>query len=85
MRTLVIFLIVFGAGIGIPILALFNCGGWNEGTMQVAYCVVDTPDLRFVAEVVYAVVLLSSFTLGLPIFVYLMILLALALLLRWLS
>lgn len=53
--------------------------------MQVAYCVVDTPDLRFVAEVVYAVVLLSSFTLGLPIFVYLMILLALALLLRWLS
>lgn len=83
MRTLIAFAIVFGAGIGLPVLALFNCSGWNEGSMRVATCIVDTPALREWAEILYGFLLLASFLAGIPLLIYLAFLIALALFIRW--
>jgi hypothetical protein len=82
-RTLIAFAIVFGAGIGLPVLALFNCSGWNEGSMRVATCIVDTPALRDWAEILYGFLLLASFMGGIPLLIYLVMLIAVALFIRW--
>jgi len=53
-----------------PVAIMGNCSGWNEGSMQVASCVVDVAPLRHLADLLYGWVLLSAFLLGLPILVY---------------
>lgn len=82
MRTLIAFAIVFGAGIGLPVLALFNCSGWNEGSMQVATCIIDTPGLRDWSEILYGFLLLASFMAGIPLLIYLVVLIVLTLFIR---
>ena len=57
----------------VPIFAMGNCGGWNEGSMTVANCVVDTPFLRDLADSFYGFALLSAFTLGVPVLIYLVV------------
>jgi len=64
-------LLVFSLCVLLPILAMLNCEGWNEGSGTCTACLIDTPFLRGVAESLYGWLLLSAFTLGLPIFVYL--------------
>jgi len=55
----------------VPVMAMGNCSGWNEGSMAVASCAIDTPFLRELANFYYGYLLLSAFTLGVPIFIYL--------------
>lgn len=71
-------LLVFGSCVLLPILAMLNCRGWNEASGTCTSCFIDTPFLRGVAESLYGWLLLSAFTLGLPIFVYLLLALLLA-------
>lgn len=54
-----------------PIWGMMNCDGWNEGSGKVTGCDVDTPFLRAYAEGYYAFMLVSSFTAGVPILIYL--------------
>jgi len=76
-QTRTMFLIV-GASLALPALAMLNCGGWNEGSGKVASCAIDTPFLREISEFFYNWLLLSAFTLGLPILVYLLLVLVAA-------
>jgi hypothetical protein len=70
--------LVFGSCVVLPILAMINCEGWNEGSGTCTACFIDIPFLRGVAESLYGWLLLSAFTLGLPIFAYLFLVLVLA-------
>lgn len=63
----IIFYFVFFA---LPFLGMLNCEGWNEGSMKVSSCYVDSEFLRFFAELFYGLLLLSAFTLFVPFFVY---------------
>jgi len=54
-----------------PLLIMGNCSGWNEGSMTVASCVVDVRLARDLADLLYGVVLISAFFLGIPILAYL--------------
>ena len=62
--------ILFGA-IALPILLVANCSGFTSATMQVGTCTLDWPILRSLADQVYGWLLISSFTLGIPVFLYL--------------
>ncbi len=61
---------LLGYLVGGPVLVVLNCHGWNEGTMAVTGCLVDTPGLREAADTIYAIGLVSAFTLGLPLILY---------------
>lgn len=54
-----------------PIWGMMNCEGWNEGKGRVMGCEIDTPFLRAYAEGYYVFMLVSSFTAGVPILIYL--------------
>ncbi len=56
-----------------PIVLMGNCSGWNEGSMQVASCTVDFPLAWSLANLLYGVLLLSAFMLGLPILAYVLV------------
>ncbi len=58
---------IFLAG---PILAALNCPGWNEGVGSTGECVIDTEFLRKLASASYTMLLISAFTLFLPILIY---------------
>jgi hypothetical protein len=66
-------LLIVGVLLILPALAMINCGGWNEGSGKVTSCLIDSPFLREFSESLYGLLLLSAFTLGLPIFVYLLL------------
>lgn len=61
-------------GVLAPFLVASACSGWNEGSMQVASCSPDWPFLYGWANVVYGMLLLSAFTVGIPILIYLAVL-----------
>lgn len=53
-----------------PIVIMGNCSGFNEGSMKVETCAVDFPLARGLADMLWGVVLLSAFILGLPVLAY---------------
>ncbi|MEJ5217486.1 hypothetical protein WG622_04490 [Cognatishimia sp. D5M38] len=55
-----------------------RCSGWNEGSMQVAACSPDWGWLAEMANSLYAFVLVASFMGGIPILIYLIIVLILS-------
>ena len=55
-----------------------RCSGWNEGSMQVAACSPDWAWLAEMANSLYAFVLVASFMGGIPILIYLVIVLILS-------
>lgn len=66
-------LIVLSAAIVLllgPIVIMGNCSGFNEGSMKVANCAVDFPLARGLADLLWGIVLLSAFILGLPVLAY---------------
>lgn len=63
-------LIISFCGFVLPILAMVNCLGWNEGSMSVSGCVVDFPFARAYADVYYGLLLFSAFMLLMPLGVY---------------
>jgi len=71
-RRLIVGSIVIVLFLG-PIAIMGNCSGWNEGSMKVAACTLDSRLLRDLADLLYGVVLISAFILGLPILLYIAI------------
>ena len=66
-------LAIYFVGIILPILAMYNCSGFNEGSMAVDHCVVDHILIRKYASFWYGVVTISSFMFMIPIVVYIYI------------
>lgn len=66
------------ARVGVPALAMFNCTGWHEGSMAVSACAVDLEFLRDMANGAYAVVMIATFMGGVPVVIYLGVLIMVA-------
>lgn len=73
--TMLVFFLLFVVA---PIWGMMNCEGWNEGTMAVTVCDVDTPFLRGYAEAYLGFVLMAAFMGGIPIAIYLAVIWILA-------
>jgi uncharacterized membrane protein len=54
----------------LPILGIKNCPGWNEGSMAVHSCIIDGNIFREYADLYYAFLLLSAFLMGIPVIIY---------------
>ena len=65
--------IVCAIAILVPALIMSSCGGWNEGTMAVQSCSPEWPWLYEASNLLYGVLLVSVFILGLPIILYLVV------------
>lgn len=66
-RTRIPFYILF---LVCPVLGMMNCQGWNEGSMAVKSCVVNIGLLQVYANFYYALLLISSFALLIPLIIY---------------
>ena len=53
----------------LPFIGMKNCSGYDEGSMQVESCVIESPVLKNYAEFYYDLVLLTAFT-GFPGIIY---------------
>ncbi|WP_020681020.1 hypothetical protein [Marinobacterium rhizophilum] len=62
--------ILYGVGFLLPMLALFGCDGFNEGSMKVSSCFIGFSAFEDFANAVYGFVLVSAFMLGIPILLY---------------
>jgi len=62
--------VIFFIAFVLPLLGMANCNGWNEGTMTVKSCVIDGQLFRGYANVYYAFLLMSAFTVFIPIYLY---------------
>lgn len=56
----------------LPYLGMTNCEGWNEGSMEVACCTIDSKILRAYADFYFSFIVLSSFMLLIPVVVYIL-------------
>ncbi len=65
--------VVTAIGILLPILAMLNCSGWNEGSGMVKACVIDGPLFRSAANFAYGFVVISVFIGFIPVFLYIAI------------
>ena len=57
----------------IPLLAMQNCSGWNEGSMEVSTCLVDISIFREFASFCYNILLISAFMAFLPLIFYVLV------------
>ena len=57
-------------GVILPILAMWQCSGWNEGSMEVESCFIDTSVTRGFANFLYGIVLVSAFAGCVPCCIY---------------
>ncbi|QTN35980.1 hypothetical protein [Cognatishimia activa] len=73
-----VFLAFLFLSFAVPIWIMSRCSGWNEGSMQVAACSPDWIWLAEMANSLYAFVLVASFMGGIPILIYLVIVLILS-------
>ena len=53
-----------------PVLGMKNCEGWNEGSMTAKSCIIDNSFLHAYADFYYGLLLISSFTLLIPLLIY---------------
>jgi len=53
-----------------PILAMLNCKGFNEGSMKVSKCFIDSSLIRSYASFYYGWLTISSFMMFIPVFIY---------------
>ena len=68
-RRLIVLSVAIALLLG-PVVIMGNCSGFNEGSMKVAACAVDFPLARALADIVWGIVLISAFMIGLPILAY---------------
>jgi len=68
-RKVLAFFIYF-VGLVLPVLAMLNCSGWDEGSMQVQSCVIDSDFIRAYANFYYALLLFSAFMVLIPLIIY---------------
>jgi len=61
-----------------PILAMLNCEGFNEGSMAVETCFIDSDLIRGYANFYYGWLVISSFVLFIPIIIYIVIVIQVA-------
>lgn len=77
-KTTVIKIVTYFVGLVMPILGMLNCGGHHEGTMQVSSCIIDCSITRSYANFYWGWVTMSSFMLGIPIIIYIVVVIQLA-------
>lgn len=69
-KKVLIVITAFFIGIVLPILGMYNCSGFNTGTMSVQSCIIDNALLRSYANFYSGWVIMSSYVLFVPIFAY---------------
>jgi hypothetical protein len=69
-KSTIFALAIYFIAFALPIIGMMNCSGWNEGSMAVKSCAVDSPFLRSYANFYYGWLLLSAFMIGAPILAY---------------
>ena len=68
-RTLVK-LVCYFIGFILPILAMYNCTGFNAGNGTVTDCVIDAPFIREYANFYFGWITISSFMFFIPVIIY---------------
>lgn len=69
----IIRLTIYSLAFLLPLLAMQNCSGWNEGSMEVSTCMVDISILREFASFCYNILLISAFLAFIPLILYVLI------------
>jgi len=72
-KTKIIRVIMYSLTILVPLLAMENCSGWNEGSMEVSTCYVDISIFREFANLCYSGLLISAFLAFIPLIIYILI------------
>lgn len=63
---------VYFVGLVLPLLAMLNCEGFNEGSMAVKSCVIDSELVKAYASFYFGWITISSFMLFIPVFFYIL-------------
>lgn len=71
-------LCIYFIGLILPILGVLNCSGWDEGSMQVQSCYIDSEFIRSYANFYYALLIYSAFIMLIPIIIYIGIIVLIA-------
>jgi len=69
----IIRLTIYSLTMIIPLLAMQNCTGWNESSMEVSTCFVDISIFREFANFCYSKILISAFLGFIPLIIYILI------------
>ena len=72
-KTKIIRVIMYSLTILVPLLAMENCSGWDEGSMEVSTCFVDISIFREFANLCYSLLLISAFLAFIPLIIYILI------------
>jgi hypothetical protein len=72
-KTKIIRVIMYSLTILVPLLAMENCSGWNEGSMEVSTCFIDILIFREFANLCYSGFLISAFLAFIPLLIYILI------------
>jgi hypothetical protein len=72
-KTTIIKIGIYFAAFGLPILGMLNCSGWSESDMKVESCIIDAQFLRDYAAFYYNFLLISSFTVLIPLIIYVLL------------
>ena len=72
-KTKIIRVIMYSLTILVPLLAMENCSGWDEGSMEVSSCFVDISIFREFANLCYSLLLISAFLAFIPLLIYILI------------
>jgi len=69
-----IYLIAFG----FPVLLIAGSSGWNAGSMQASSYLIDNEMIKSLTDLILNLVFMSSFLLGLPILIYVLVVIGFA-------
>ena len=72
-KTKIIRVIMYSLTILVPLLAMENCSGWDEGSMEVSSCFVDISIFREFASFCYNILLISAFLAFIPLILYVLV------------
>ena len=72
-KTKIIRVIMYSLTILVPLLAMENCSGWDEGSMEVSSCFIDILIFREFANFCYSLLLISAFLAFIPLLIYILI------------
>ena len=72
-KTKIIRVIMYSLRILVPLLAMENCSGWDESSMDVSSCFVDISIFREFANLCYSLLLISAFLAFIPLLIYILI------------
>jgi hypothetical protein len=71
-------LFIYFIGFVMPILGILNCKGFNEGSMEVTHCFIDSNIIRSYANFYNGWLGISSFFLFIPIIIYIIVVIKIA-------